>query len=116
MTCFHYKHHGEIEVTSQCSDRVRMTRGKGRSSICPAHFNTQLIITEATNAHDNCGTIKLKVPGKYYIIYETTLPAQQSKNAVSTNVKHRRYVHFISNFLSIHFHTKRFYVPYIYLI
>ncbi len=45
MTCFHYKHHGEIEVTSQCSDRVRMTRGKGRSSVCPAHFNTQLIIT-----------------------------------------------------------------------
>ncbi len=32
--------------------------------------------------------------------------ASQSKNAVSTNLKHSRYIHLMSNFSSIHFHTK----------
>ncbi len=37
--------------------------------------------------------------------------APQSKNQVSTNIKHSRYNHLImSNFLSIHFHTKSLYV------
>ncbi len=36
--------------------------------------------------------------------------ATQSKNAVSTNIKHNRYIHLMSNFSSIHFHTKRLYV------
>ncbi len=36
--------------------------------------------------------------------------APQSKNAVSTNIKHSRYIHLMSNFSSILFHTKRLYV------
>ena len=40
-----------------------------------------------------------------------TISAPQSKNAVSTNIKHSRYIHFMSNFLSILFHTKKLYVP-----
>ena len=36
--------------------------------------------------------------------------APQSKIAVSTNIKHSRYIHLMSNFLSIHVHTKRLYV------
>ena len=35
---------------------------------------------------------------------------QQSKNAVATNIKHGRYIHSMSNFLLMHFHTKRLYV------
>ncbi len=38
------------------------------------------------------------------------ISAPQSKNAVSTNIKHRRYIHLMSNFLSIHFYTRRLYV------
>ncbi len=38
------------------------------------------------------------------------ISASQSKNTVSTNIKHSRYIHLMSNILSIHFHTKRFYV------
>ncbi len=38
------------------------------------------------------------------------MSASQSKNAVSTNLKHSRYIHLMSNFLSIHSHTKRLYV------
>ena len=34
----------------------------------------------------------------------------QSKNAVSTNTKHNRYIHLMLNFSSIHFHTKSLYV------
>ncbi len=34
----------------------------------------------------------------------------QSKNAVSTIIKHSRYTHLMSNFSSIHFHAKRLYV------
>ena len=41
---------------------------------------------------------------RYYI------SAPQSKNAVSTNIKHSRYSHLMSNFRPIHFHTKRLYV------
>ena len=33
-----------------------------------------------------------------------------SKKAVSTNIKHSRCIHLMSNFSSIHFHTKRLYV------
>ncbi len=36
--------------------------------------------------------------------------APQSKNAVSTNIRYSRYIHLMSNFSSIHFHTKRLYV------
>ncbi len=36
--------------------------------------------------------------------------ATQSKNAVSINIKLSRYIHLMSNFSSIHFHTKRLYV------
>ncbi len=36
--------------------------------------------------------------------------APKSKNVVSTDIKHGRYIYLISNFLSIHFHTERFYV------
>ncbi len=32
--------------------------------------------------------------------------APQSTNEVSTNIKQSRYIHLMSNFLSIHFHTK----------
>ena len=32
------------------------------------------------------------------------------QNAVSTNIKHSRYIPLMSNFLSNHFHTKRSYV------
>ena len=35
-----------------------------------------------------------------------THSAPQSKNAVPTNIKHSRYIHLMSNFSSIHFHTK----------
>ena len=46
------------------------------------------------------------------IHYFTSTP--QSKNAASTDIKHSRYMHLMSNFLSIHFHTKRLYVgPYL---
>ncbi len=38
------------------------------------------------------------------------MSAPQSKNAVSTNIKHSRYIHLMSNFSSIHFHAKRLYV------
>ncbi len=39
------------------------------------------------------------------------MSAPQSKNAVSANIKHSStYIHLMSNFLSIHFHTKRLYV------
>ena len=34
------------------------------------------------------------------------IAAPQSKNAASTNIKHSRYTHLMSNFLLIHFHTK----------
>ncbi len=44
------------------------------------------------------------------IFYRKYSPAPQSKNAVSTNTKHSRYIHLMSNFSSIHFHTKRLYV------
>ncbi len=36
--------------------------------------------------------------------------APQSKNAVSTNTKHSRYIHLMSNFSLIHSHGKRLYV------
>ncbi len=36
--------------------------------------------------------------------------APQSKNAVSTNIKHSRYIHLMSNCSSIHFHTKKLYL------
>ena len=38
------------------------------------------------------------------------MSAPQSKNAVSTNIKHSRCIHLMSNLLSIHFHTKRLHV------
>ena len=34
----------------------------------------------------------------------------QSKNIVSTSIKHSRYINLMSNVLSIYFHTKRLYV------
>ena len=37
------------------------------------------------------------------------ISAPQSKNAVSTYIKHSRYIHFMSNFLSNHFHAKKLY-------
>ena len=64
QACFHYKRHGEIEISSQCAHKVRISKGKGKSSVCPASFNSQLIITEAKKAHNNCGNVKLLVPGK----------------------------------------------------
>ncbi len=39
-----------------------------------------------------------------------TKAAPQSKNTVFTNIIHSRYIHLMSNFLSIHFHMKRLYV------
>ena len=36
--------------------------------------------------------------------------APQSKNAVSIDIKHSRYIHLMSNLSSFHFHTKRLYV------
>ena len=38
------------------------------------------------------------------------ISAPQSKNAVSTNINNRRYIHLMSNFSSVHLHTKRLYV------
>ncbi len=38
------------------------------------------------------------------------ISAPQSKNAVSTNINHSRYIHLMANFSSIHFHLKRLYV------
>ena len=38
------------------------------------------------------------------------ISAPQSKNSVSTSIKHTRYIHLMSNFSSIHIHTKRLYV------
>ena len=40
----------------------------------------------------------------------SAISASQSKTAVSTNIKHSRYIHLMSDFLSIHFHTERLYV------
>ena len=45
-----------------------------------------------------------------FVILQTTISAPQSKNVVSTNIKHSRYIHLMSNFLPIYFHTKRLYV------
>ncbi len=36
--------------------------------------------------------------------------APQSKNTVSRSIKLSRYIHLMSNFLSIHFHTRMLYV------
>ncbi len=36
--------------------------------------------------------------------------APKSKNEVSTNIKYSRYIHLMSNFSSIRFQTKKFYV------
>ncbi len=36
--------------------------------------------------------------------------APQSKNAVSTNIKHSRYIHLMQHFWSYDFHGKRLYV------
>ncbi len=44
----------------------------------------------------------------FYVTIFSSAP--QSKNAVSTNIKHSRYIHLMSNFSSMHFHTQRFYV------
>ncbi len=44
------------------------------------------------------------------VTYTSLLSAPQSKNAVSTTIKHGRYIYLMSIFLSIHFHTKRLYV------
>ena len=38
------------------------------------------------------------------------ISAPQSKNAVSTNIKHSVYIQSMSNFSTIDFHTKRLYV------
>ncbi len=53
-----------------------------------------------------------KSHAKWYTSEPIGNSAPQSKNAVSTNIKHTcsRYIHLISNFSSIHFHTKRLYV------
>ncbi len=40
------------------------------------------------------------------------MSAPQSKNTVSTNIKHSRYIHLMSNFLSIHSHIKWLYVQF----
>ncbi len=42
-------------------------------------------------------------------MHRSVLPisAPQSKNTVSTNVKHSRYIHLMSSFSAIHLHTKR---------
>ncbi len=45
--------------------------------------------------------------GRIYTTYFISVP--QSKNAVSTNLRYSRYIHLMSNFSSIHFHTKRLY-------
>ena len=44
---------------------------------------------------------------QYIMVY---ISDPEIKNAVSTNIKHSRYIHLMSNFLSIRFHTKRLYV------
>ena len=36
--------------------------------------------------------------------------APQSKNTISTNINHSKYIHLMSNFSSIHLHTKRLYI------
>ena len=42
-------------------------------------------------------------------MFQRSLP-HQVKTQLSTNIKHRRYIHLMWNFLPIHFHTKRLYV------
>ncbi len=41
--------------------------------------------------------------------FNNSVSAPQSKNTVSTNIKHSKYVYLMSNFSPIHFHTKRLY-------
>ncbi len=45
-----------------------------------------------------------------FVNYTCSQSCPQSKNTVSTNIKHSRYIHLMSNFLSIRFPTKRLYV------
>ncbi len=69
------------------------------------YSQTALIIGDGVNLHS------LTHPQKY-IVFSQVLHhfCPQSKNAVSTNIKHSRYIHLMSNFLSINFHTKRLYI------
>ncbi|XP_072039436.1 uncharacterized protein [Amphiura filiformis] len=62
VACFHYKRHGEIEVSSQCTEKIGVARGKGKSSICPAKYNSELTTTEAARYRTKCTKVKLLVP------------------------------------------------------
>ncbi len=68
-----------------------------------------LMLNDITIYHINIWavfcTISLKVRLQLF-----QFSKKHSKNTVSTYIKHSRYIHLMSNFLSIHFHTKRLYV------
>ncbi len=76
-------------------------------------FVTSVPVSRPWNLR-KCWSVNLS--GSYYRLLPTSVAisllcsAPQSKNAVSTNMKHSRNIHLMSIFLSIHFHTKRLYV------
>ncbi len=81
-------------------------------------FFYELIRTRTMKNSGNLNT-KMAFPANrnmqlQFFCTQMTTPGTQSKNAVSSNIKHCRYIHLMSDFLLIHFHTKRLYV-YVYM-